>query len=350
MRPDYTLTFWPEGFSEAEAERNELLAHVHFDAKYRVEDIEALFGGRDDDDAGEDADGNYKRHDLLKMHAYRDAIKRSQGAYVLYPGRSGKAAIFQGFHEILPGLGAFGIVPNEEGASHGMDALADFLDEVLSHLGNRTTARERAGYHLAAAYESNEAPVPYGDLRLPEKDVDDAQGRSLPPEEHLVLIAWVQDEERMRLATADDGGVLVRLDHRDGGPYVHPDLARVRHIVLRSHDDLIAPGLLSLREPGFHVLTDAGLRRMLERDFGARGVEAWMTIRHESGEDAIHAFFQTQPDVVYDGTTWNGSLIKDLIKEFELDASHRLSTNPGQSLACSRVISLRRLLKARVSV
>src|SRR5829696_8253469 len=27
-----------------------------------------------------------KREDLLKMHAYRDAIRRSAGAYVLYPG------------------------------------------------------------------------------------------------------------------------------------------------------------------------------------------------------------------------------------------------------------------------
>ena len=350
LRPDYTLTFWPEGFSEAEAEQNELLVHAHFDAKYRIEDIEALFGGRDTDDTDDEAGGNYKRHDLLKMHAYRDAIKRSQGAYVLYPGRSNKTVIFQGFHEILPGLGAFGIVPNEDGASHGMDALADFLDEMLSHLGNRTTARERAGYHLAVAYRSNESPVPYGDLRLSEKDVHGGRYRSLPPEEHLVLIAWIQDEARMRLATADNGGILVRLDHQDGGPYVHPDLARVRQIALRTHDDLVAPGLLSLREPGFRVFTGTGLRRMLRQAFGARGVEAWTAICHENGENEIHAFFQTQPDVVYDGTAWSGALIKDLLKEFELDARNRLMTNPGQSLDCPRVISLRSLLKARVSV
>jgi hypothetical protein len=46
--PDYTLTFWPEDLSEAEAERQELLVHVHFDAKYRVENIEGLFGPSDD--------------------------------------------------------------------------------------------------------------------------------------------------------------------------------------------------------------------------------------------------------------------------------------------------------------
>jgi hypothetical protein len=60
LHPDYTLTFWPEGLTEAEAERRELLAHVHFDAKCRVEDIEELFGADDADDADEEADGNYK--------------------------------------------------------------------------------------------------------------------------------------------------------------------------------------------------------------------------------------------------------------------------------------------------
>lgn len=46
--PDYTLTSWPEDLSEAEAERQELLVHVHFDAKCRVENIEGLFGPSDD--------------------------------------------------------------------------------------------------------------------------------------------------------------------------------------------------------------------------------------------------------------------------------------------------------------
>ena len=36
MRPDYTLTLWPEAFSEEEAERQELIVHIHFDAKYKV--------------------------------------------------------------------------------------------------------------------------------------------------------------------------------------------------------------------------------------------------------------------------------------------------------------------------
>jgi predicted component of viral defense system (DUF524 family) len=126
LHPDYTLTFWPEDLSEVDAERHELLVHVHFDAKYRVEDIEGLFGAEGADDADDEVEGNYKRQDLLKMHAYRDAIKRSQGAYVLYPGRANAAVKLKGFHEILPGLGAFGVAPDENGVAQGLESLTQF--------------------------------------------------------------------------------------------------------------------------------------------------------------------------------------------------------------------------------
>src|SRR4029453_18745659 len=94
---------------------------------------------------------------------YRDAIKRSQGAYVLYPGRRGNSPVtFKGFfHEILPGLGAFAIAPDESGTAQGMQALQEFLDEVLLHLANRTTARERISYHVSEAYDLHEPPVSY---------------------------------------------------------------------------------------------------------------------------------------------------------------------------------------------
>ena len=106
LHPDYTLTFWPAQLSEPEAERQELLVHIHFDAKYRVEDIEGLFGTEGADDADEEVEGNYKRQDLLKMHAYRDAIKRSQGAYVLYPGRANAAVMFKGLSRNLARAGS----------------------------------------------------------------------------------------------------------------------------------------------------------------------------------------------------------------------------------------------------
>ncbi|WP_353717539.1 DUF2357 domain-containing protein [Dyadobacter sp. 676] len=44
MRPDFTLSVWPAGVSQAQAETEELIVHIHFDAKYKVESVAGVFG------------------------------------------------------------------------------------------------------------------------------------------------------------------------------------------------------------------------------------------------------------------------------------------------------------------
>src|SRR5690606_14040768 len=83
--------------------------------------------------------GTFKNIDVLKMHAYKDAIRRTGGAYILYPGSVEKR--FDGFHEVLPGLGAFTINPSKYNT--GISGLSTFLDQVIEHLVDRTTQRER---------------------------------------------------------------------------------------------------------------------------------------------------------------------------------------------------------------
>ena len=109
MRPDYTLSFWPSGIKEQEAENQELIVHIHFDAKYKIANLTDILNQEKeknlDIEKTENRKGIYKNADLLKMHAYKDAIRRTGGAYVLYPGD--KSQNKKGFHEIIPGLGAF---------------------------------------------------------------------------------------------------------------------------------------------------------------------------------------------------------------------------------------------------
>ena len=73
----------------------------------------------------------FKRNDLLKMHAYKDAIRRSAGAYVIYPGQSNESYIKYSFHEILPGLGAFPLNPSSLPGNE--NALEEFIQEVADH-------------------------------------------------------------------------------------------------------------------------------------------------------------------------------------------------------------------------
>lgn len=352
LHPDYTFTFWPDCYSEEEAEAKEVLVHVHFDAKYRVESIEGLFGGRDSEDVDEDSGGNYKRQDLLKMHAYRDAIKRSQGAYVLYPGSDRRAERFTGFHEVLPGLGAFAVKPAEDGSPIGMDSLELFLAGVLEHLCNRTTAQERLSYHIAESYPAGvkETIVSYGDLRLPEEErLAGAAFRAVPPAEHMVLLAWYRDQkERERMAALRC--LYVRLGLRQGAFHVHPNIARTRHVLLRSSGGAVQPGLLALREPGFRVYTRDELRRVLQKHEPSLGLSAWELGPNADDEQFIYALFLTEPDPTYSGVDWDGEHLMDLLERHESDARNVPVANVGRTSAYPRLLPLRDVLAAQKAV
>ena len=333
LHPDYTLTFWPADLpSEAEAERQELLVHVHFDAKYRVEDIEGLFGAEGADDADDEVEGNYKRQDLLKMHAYRDAIKRSQGAYVLYPGRANAAVKLKGFHEILPGLGAFGVAPDENGVAQGLESLEKFLDEVLAHLGNRTTAQERVSYHVAESYTLKEEPVQYGSLVLAERDEISDTTRALPPSEHHVVVAWYEDDAQLTW-TMKTGYAVVRMGDRRGSWNVPPEFASARHVLLHTHKSQVACGLLVLKErnPGYKVFTAQELK--------AKGYPG-------SGSGDIYAIFEVAPDPVFDGQKWDGRKLQKVMTAFESRRLYREVKALGSLSALPRILSLQELLKA----
>jgi len=348
LHPDYTLTFWPADLmSEAEAERQELLVHVHFDAKYRVEGIEGLFGKDDkalndeelaaqfEEEEKDEVAGNYKRQDLLKMHAYRDAIKRSQGAYVLYPGRGNKnnQSLFKGFHEILPGLGAFGVAPDENGVAQGLESLEEFLDEVLAHLGNRTTAQERVSYHVAESYMLKEDPVQYGSLVLAERDELSATSRALPPSEHYVVVAWYENDAQLQW-TMKTGFVVVRLGDRRGTWHVPPEFASARHVLLHTYRSQVADGLLALKErmPGYKVFT--------AEDLKARGYPG-------SASGDIYAIFEVTSDPVFDGQKWSGSKLQEIMKAFESRRGQREMKSMGRLSSLPRILSLQMLLQAR---
>jgi len=330
LHPDYTLTFWPEDLTQAEAERQELLVHVHFDAKYRVEDIEGLFGAEGADDADDEVQGNYKRQDLLKMHAYRDAIKRSQGAYVLYPGRANAAVKLKGFHEILPGLGAFGVAPDENGAAQGLESLEKFLDEVLAHLGNRTTAQERVSYHLAESYTLKEEPVQYGSLVLAERDEMSDTTRALPPSEHHVVVAWYNTPEQLEW-TLEKGIANVRLGDRPGTWHIPPEIASARHVLLRTHGGKLAEGLFRLTKPGYKVYSAS--------DLTAKGYPGTA-----GGE--IYAVFEVEPDVAYIDRKWDEQEVTKQIKSFESRRAYRQVNTLHRRSPDPRVLSLKDLLMA----
>ena len=175
FRPDYTLVIIPEEFdqpdwsaAERAAEKAGRIAYLHFDAKYRGENLPGLFGEAEkEDDEPEDrpsrASGTVKRVDLYKMHTYNEAIRRTVGSYVLYPGlppQREEAPRYERYHEVVPGIGAFAVRPAKQGETPaGLESVCEFIREILTHQLDRFTQ----SYRITTATEDiiREEPLKY---------------------------------------------------------------------------------------------------------------------------------------------------------------------------------------------
>jgi hypothetical protein len=123
------------------------------------------------------------------MHAYKDAIRRTGGAYVLYPGD--KSINQKGFHEIIPGLGAFPVKPSK--TDSGIGELKAFILEIIEHFINRASQREKIAYRTFDIYKNppesdnvvkDPLPEPYN------------TNRDLIPDDTFVLVGYYNSQEQ----------------------------------------------------------------------------------------------------------------------------------------------------------
>ncbi|GAA4270435.1 DUF2357 domain-containing protein [Hyunsoonleella aestuarii] len=194
LRPDYTLSFWPFGISEREAEKQELIVHVHFDAKYKIANLTDFIGQNSDKDLDEEKTENkkgiYKNADLIKMHAYKDAIRRTGGAYILYPGD--KSINSKGFHEIIPGLGAFPVRPSKKNS--GIGELKSFILEIIEHFVNRASQREKIAFRTYDVYKN--PPRLDSIIKEPLPEAYNLN-RALIPENTFLLVGYCKSQDHL---------------------------------------------------------------------------------------------------------------------------------------------------------
>ena len=225
MRPDYTLSVWPAVFQRIEdAEKIDAVVHIHFDAKYRIEHILDLFG--QGEDAADDEKG-YKRDDLLKMHAYNDAIRRTYGSYILYPGDKDDPR--RRYREIIPGLGAFTLKPGREEMT-GASKIEEFVREVVRSLQNRLTQRERTAVYGWSVHRVNPVELSSAarNVGLP---VTNSRGEAFVPAEEPVLVGYCRAEN---FDWVLKNGYNFRIGMRNGSLGVSSEELRADYILLHS--------------------------------------------------------------------------------------------------------------------
>jgi predicted component of viral defense system (DUF524 family) len=211
MVPDASVRIRPDdGRVRVEGERD-LDVWLHFDAKYKLDWSSSQFErpapGREREVALEheeqERQGSSRRDDLLKMHAYRDAIRRSAGAYVLFPGTA-EPREFREYVELIPGLGAFPLRP---GSDAGVAGLRRFIGDVLLHAADQATAEERNRYWTSRIFHD-----PSGSDVARMVDFLDR-----PPADTKVLLddvfdealwRWIDETDQYLVTLGGEGGTI----------------------------------------------------------------------------------------------------------------------------------------------
>jgi hypothetical protein len=275
LRPDYTLTFWPENLKEKEAEKLELIVHIHFDAKYKVNQFLVNTSIEDlDKEKEEERKGNYKNADLLKMHAYKDAIRRTGGAYILYPGTEEKA--FRGFHEIIPGLGAFAINPSED--KSGIDKLLGFIDKVISHLLDRSSQRNRLSSKVYEIHKHKKDDDNILHESFPEFHNGDSSRRIIPDETY-VLVGYSRSKERMDWYQ-NKGLYNFRMDDDAGSLALDKKVVDAKFLLLRENGIDKAEKLYRITSQGPKVYSKLKLQKLNYPEIGT-GKDYYLVVEIE---------------------------------------------------------------------
>jgi hypothetical protein len=258
MRPDYTLSIWPGEIDMEQAEKEDLIVHIHFDAKYRVNKVD--FGLDDSvneeqmskdllNEKKEQEEGIYKRADLLKMHAYKDAIRRTSGAYILYPGTVHRR--LKGFHEIIPGLGAFCLTPSNY--DEELITLQVFLLKIVEHMLDRTSQRERMSYHMNKVYNTPSKQV---QEQMPEPV---GNNRGFMPDETWVILGYVKNDKQLEWIRKT-GLYNFRTGTQNGSVRLSRNLVSSRYLLLHAHGESIE--FIKLADEGPRVFRRSDLLRM----------------------------------------------------------------------------------------
>ena len=255
MRPDYTLSIWPGEKTEYEAEADDSIVHIHFDAKYRLNKILIDDMGKDTESVDSELDSEkldrevdiYRRGDLLKMHAYKDAIRRTGGAYVLYPGTEKKMK--RGFHEIIPGLGAFCIAPGHE--EDQLSALRSFLLEVVGHFMDRTSQREKIA---VSSHEIYETPSPGFFDAFPEpRDIESF------PDATPVLVGCFKNEQHLKWIK-ETRKYNIRLGGpREGAVELNTPMVKAKYLLLYNLETRDCAGFYKIIGPCPQISTASAL-------------------------------------------------------------------------------------------
>ncbi|EJG01276.1 DUF2357 domain-containing protein [Flavobacterium sp. F52] len=323
LRPDYTLSVWPAILKEKEAERQDLIVHIHFDAKYKVTQFQIQTSTDNDlieQEENNERKGIYKNADLLKMHAYKDAIRRSGGAYVLYPGTEKKE--IRGFHEIIPGLGAFSINPT--GQNNDITELSKFIDLVIEHLLDRASQRENINYKARSILQTSKEDSNLLHEPIPEY----LNGSKLIPDETFVLVGYSKTSKRFDWYN-ENKKYFFRMNDTIGSLELTNEVVNAKYLLLRRNGQETAFDLYEIKSNGLQVYSKD---RIIELNFPQS---------NNLKEHYLKVDIEKVTDLEFENVRWNFKELDEYKKI--LETNKNIYTQVGMPFT----VSLTKLMKTK---
>lgn len=311
LNPDYTLSIWPDGISETQAEIEELIVHIHFDAKYKVEHFFETVNSEDSEPQREKK-SRYKNVDIWKMHAYKDAIRRTGGAYILYPGDKTKKDI--GFHEIIPGLGAFTVRPSR--INDGTEELRTFITEVIEHFSIRSSQREKLAYHTFEILKKKPVIENGMNLIYPENQ---GENRGLFVDETFVIIGYYKNDDHLNWIIENEI-YNFRMNSKRGSLKITNETTTAKYILLHSGGDEKSNKFFKIIGDGFTIMTKD---KLIEVNYPNPTQDLYLT-------------------------TKISKIIEEELKGFSVDFKKLKNYKSGRNSALPFTASLKEVLQAKI--
>jgi hypothetical protein len=232
----------------------------------------------------ENIKGTFKNQDLLKMHAYKDAIRRTGGAYILYPG-DGEKEPFRGFHELIPGLGAFVIKPNKN--EKDKEHLKKFILKVVDNFIDRSSQREHTANKIY-------------DIHKEKKDDSDILKESLPeyinnsiliPNETFVLVGYYKSREQLNWIIKNKN-YNFRTGTNKGSLNLNESIINAKYLILHGEKELVSDKIYQLSETGIKIFSKLD---MIKKEYPNPNGELYLIFEIE--KDVSNEFNNIQIDL-----------------------------------------------------
>jgi predicted component of viral defense system (DUF524 family) len=164
LRPDYTVETFPVIYGSTfeqcreSAEKMGAITYIHFDAKFRIANLDLNRAGDAENPEIEHVPDDAKPEDVYKMHTYNEAIRGTAASVILYPGQPSKTEdpihSFAKYRELIPGVGALAISPGSQAVrAKALVTIREYLTEALS-----LSPKGASAYARMRGWEVNEMP------------------------------------------------------------------------------------------------------------------------------------------------------------------------------------------------